>query len=82
MVEALPVRGWWGMTCWNALSAQQQRQLIEHGNLELGFRPEAEDPCVRPATVAVECENDEAPGPRFYCRVCAIAYLTTRLERL
>jgi len=65
--------GWWGMACWNALSHEQQRMLIERGVLELGFHPEGE--CPNRAVLMIECEDDEAPGPRFYCRPCAIKYL-------
>jgi hypothetical protein len=61
------------MACWNALSQEQQRTLIERGVLELGFRPEGE--CPNAAVLTIECEDDEAPGPRFYCRPCAIKYL-------
>jgi hypothetical protein len=62
------------MPCWNGLSADQQRRLIEWGNLPLGFVPSG--PCTSGAEVAIETEHDKAPGPRFYCRACAIEYLT------
>lgn len=64
---------WWGMSCWNGLSPEQQRALIEDGTLEFGYVPEGE--CQEPPTVAIETEDDAAPGPRFYCRACALAYL-------
>jgi hypothetical protein len=69
-------RGWWNMPCWNGLSEAQQTRLIEHGNLPLGFWDEGE--CPRGATVAIETEDDTAPGPRFYCYPCAIQYLAEK----
>ena len=65
--------GWFGMTCWNGLSAEQQERLIEHGNLEFGYRPAGE--CPNGAEVSIETMEDQAPGPRFYCRSCAAAFL-------
>ena len=69
----LRVDGWYGLTCWNGLSAAQQRRLIEWGNLPFGYVPEGD--CPRAATVAIELEGDVAPGPRFYCPPCAVVYL-------
>jgi hypothetical protein len=66
-------RGWWNMVCWNGLSEAQQARLIEVGNLPLGYRPEGS--CQRGAKVAIETDEDVAPGPRFYCLDCAIGYL-------
>lgn len=66
-------RGWWNMACWNGLSTEQQERLVHWGNLPLGYVPAG--PCRRGASVAVETQNDAAPGPRFYCRYCAIEYL-------
>ena len=66
-------RGWWNMACFNGLSEEQQRRLIEVGNLPLGYEPAGY--CDRGAEVAIECEGDEAPGPRFYCLICAVCYL-------
>lgn len=70
--------GWWNMACWNGLSAAQQRRLIEVGNLPIDYQPEGE--CARPASVCVETQTDEAPGPRFYCTECGIEYLTRLLH--
>lgn len=67
-------RGWWNMACWNGLSPSQQGRLIAYGNLPLGYQPEGD--CPNGAEVAIETESDLAPGPRFYCRACAIADLT------
>jgi hypothetical protein len=68
-------REWWyGMACWNALSAEQQERLLTVGNLPLGYEPEGEH-CQRGAEVNIETQHDVAPGPRFYCRPCAIKYL-------
>jgi len=67
------VRGWFNMACWEGLSFLQQRRLIEVGTLEFGSIPMGE--CQNPATISIETQNDEAPGPRFYCRSCAIKYL-------
>jgi hypothetical protein len=69
----LAPRGWWDMVCWNGLSAEQQQRLIEVGNLPMGYLPTGS--CVRGAEVAIETDHDVAPGPRFYCRPCAIDYL-------
>lgn len=66
--------GWYGMACWNALSEAQRTRLVEWGNLPLGSHPEG-DGCQRGAEVAVESHADVAPGPRFYCRFCAVEYL-------
>jgi hypothetical protein len=70
-------RGWWNMVCWNGLSVEQQRRLLDVGNLEFGYRPEGD--CPRGAEVAIETEDDTAPGPRFYCTLCALAYLRARM---
>jgi hypothetical protein len=72
-----PARGWWDMACWNALSADQQRRLIEVGNLPFGYSPEG-GACHRGAQVCIECEGDEAHGPRFYCLPCAVEYLRAK----
>jgi hypothetical protein len=66
--------GWWGMPCWNGLSAEQQRRLIEVGGLPFGYEAEG-DGCKRGAQCCVETMDDEAPGPRFYCFSCGIAHL-------
>lgn len=65
---------WWDMSCWNGLSSDQQRRLLAAGNLPIGYRPEGE--CPNGAEVGIETEHDIAPGPRFYCRSCAIAFLS------
>lgn len=62
------------MACWNGLSIAQQVRLIEHGNLPFGYQPAGT--CERGASVAIECQQDKAPGPRFYCAPCAIEYLS------
>lgn len=66
-------RGWYGMSCFNGLSVEQQVRLITWGNLPFGYEPEG--PCLAPAAVAIETEVDAAPGPRFYCWGCAATYL-------
>jgi len=69
------------MACWNGLSTEQQHRLITVGNLPWGYQPEGE--CQRGAAVAVEAEGDMAPGPRFYCHLCAIDYVRfLHLDRL
>jgi hypothetical protein len=75
----MPSHSGWGINfhCWNGLAAWQQRKLIERGSLN-AFDPTDRARggwCTRPAQVAIEHEDDEAPGPRFYCLPCAIAYL-------
>jgi hypothetical protein len=69
----LTEKGWWGMFCWNGLSTEQQDRLVNWGNLPLGFQPEGE--CQRGAELTIETMYDKAPGPRFYCRRCAIKFL-------
>ena|SRR5215831_9089018 len=66
--------GWFNMACWNGLSEAQQTELIVNGILPWGYQPEGEG-CPRGAEVGVETQDDKAPGPRFYCLTCAIAYL-------
>lgn len=66
-------RGWWNMACWNGLSHDQQRRLIEVGNLPIDYQPEGD--CPNGAEVCIETMHDEASGPRFYCVPCAIAFL-------
>lgn len=64
------------MACFNALSEAQQRFLVTEGYLPWGYEPEGgEGACEAGAAVAVETERDATPGPRFYCRPCAIKYL-------
>jgi hypothetical protein len=73
----MPVaRGWWGLACWNALGPDQQHRLITWGNLPMGYRPKG-GTCLNGAEVSIETEADLAPGPRFYCRPCAVEYLST-----
>lgn len=67
------MRGWWNMACWNGLSTDQQQTLILVGTLPINYRPEGE--CERGAEVCIETQDDTAPGPRFYCRPCAITDL-------
>jgi hypothetical protein len=71
-------REWWRMACWNGLSEIQQRQLIERGALEFGYEPEG-TACYDGAEVAIEIRGDKAPGPRFYCPLCAIDYLASNM---
>lgn len=66
-------RGWWGMYCFNGLSTEQQTFLVQEGYLEFGYRPEGD--CLRGAEIEITTMHDEMPGPRFYCRPCAIRYL-------
>jgi hypothetical protein len=70
---AEPNRGWWNLTCFNGLSAEQQVRLISYGNLPLGYQPGGT--CPNGANVAIESEVDAAPGPRFYCWDCALVYV-------
>jgi len=63
----------WGMACFEGLSAEQQRQVVEDGYLEFGYTPMGD--CPRPAEIEVTTKWDKFPGPRFYCRGCAIKYL-------
>jgi hypothetical protein len=65
--------GIWGMACFNGLSADQQRFVVEEGYLPFGYKPEGT--CKRGAEIGIETWDDTKPGPRFYCRPCAIAFL-------
>jgi hypothetical protein len=63
----------WRLPCWNALSEDQRRELIEHGGC---VREAGDGHCDRTAVVLVECPLDEdSPGPRFYCYRCGAARL-------
>jgi hypothetical protein len=73
-------RGWWNMACWNGLSTEQQDRLIDQGNLPWGYREAGR--CPNGATVAIECDEDISPGPRFYCLACAIEYLQQQREEV
>lgn len=70
-------RGWYHMACWNGLSEEQQRMLIVAGVLFAGHWEPEGGTCDNGAEVAVETQDDVAPGPRFYCRPCAIKFLST-----
>jgi len=72
-IEDLHARGMWNMTCFNGLNMDQQIFLIERGYLPVGYVPQGG--CLRGAEVEVTTDRDLYPGPRFYCRPCAIAYL-------
>jgi hypothetical protein len=71
--------GWFHMPCWNGLSVNQQARLIGWGNLPIDYQPEGW--CEEGAQVAIECQDDESPGPRFYCYRCARSYLVTKIKR-
>lgn len=64
------------MACWNGLSDEQQQRLIQVGNLPFGYQPEGI--CPNGAECAIELPDDKAPGPRFYCRRCAVEYLESQ----
>lgn len=68
--------GWFGLACWNGLDTEQQHRLLMVGNLPLGYVARGE--CPNGAEVAIEMEDDYAPGPRFLCVPCAIEYLQGR----
>lgn len=68
--------GFWGMACFNALGPLQQQRVVEHGNLPFGYEPDG-GWCPNGAEVEVTTMWDRFPGPRFYCRSCAIDFLTT-----
>lgn len=70
---ALRPDGFWGMGCWNGLSPDQREFLRTQGYLPLGYEPQGD--CPKGAEVEVTTMMDEFPGPRFYCRACAVAYL-------
>lgn len=66
------------MACWNGLSMDQQIRLLTIGNLPLGYLPAGV--CRSGAEVEVATMFDIAPGPRFYCRPCAIVYLQSLID--
>jgi hypothetical protein len=75
-MTARPEAEWWGMTrCFNAYSERQQRQMVVDGYLAYPWTPEIEDGCTNPPEVTIETRQDEYPGPRIYCRECAIEFL-------
>ena len=67
---------WWGhLVCWNGLSEEQQLFLVRDGVLPYGrWTPEG-GTCERGAEIEITTMYDKAPGPRFYCRLCAIKFL-------
>jgi hypothetical protein len=69
-------RGWFNLACWNGLSEEQQLRLVSWGNLPMGYQPEGY--CQNGAEVCIETQDDEAPGPRFYCYACGALYLAGR----
>lgn len=71
-----PGRGLWGMKCWNAMSVEHQNELVTNGK----FRGYHAGTCNGPAETGIETDQDENPGPRFYCRPCGIAYLQSQQE--
>lgn len=72
-------QGLYVLWCFNALSADQQKRLVEWGNLPFGYKPEG-DQCSRPAQVGIEVGgDDQTPGPRFYCFRCGIEYIKSRM---
>ena len=75
-IKARHRRGMWNMTCFNGLSVEQQVRLVEWGNLPFGYEPEGE--CTNGAEVGIETDQDTTPGPRFYCRSCAIEFLRSQ----
>jgi hypothetical protein len=74
-------RGLYGMSCFNALGPKQQERLVVYGNLPMGYVPRG-GTCLNGAEVGLEFApnypGERAPGPRFYCVLCAIEYLTAR----
>ena len=73
---------WWALikSCFNGLSEEQQRFVVEQGYLPFGYVPEGE--CTNPVEVGIETRHDQFPGPRFYCRSCAMQFLTFGLPDL
>lgn len=63
-------RGMWNMPCFNGLSDAQKKRVVEWGNLPMGYEPEG--PCLEPAEIEIQTVWDHYPGPRFYCRRCAV----------
>jgi hypothetical protein len=70
--------GLWGMTCFNAMSEDHQKQLVVDGK----FRGYDSWRCSNPAEIGIETDQDMNPGPRFYCRSCAIEFLLQQRNSL
>lgn len=62
------------MPCFNGLSDEQQKRVVEWGNLPFAYEP-AGTLCENGAEVGVYLDTDEYPGPRYYCRNCAIDWI-------
>ena len=69
--------GYWQMMCWNSLSADQQRILLEVGCLPFGRKRSEGGSCNKPAECEVTTQYDVAPGPRFMCLQCAAEFLSS-----
>ena len=69
--------GWWGLlSCWNRMSLDQAERLRTTGSPATSYEPwDNPHRCDRPAEVAMQTQDEDYPGPRFYCRPCAIEYL-------
>jgi hypothetical protein len=65
--------GWYNMICFNGLSKDQQHFLVFEGYLPIGYRPEGR--CTNGAEIEITTMHDLMPGPRFYCRDCAVEHL-------
>lgn len=67
-------RGLWGLHCFNGWDKEQQEFLVNEGYLPIFTAPKGE--CLNGAEVGLETDRDTHPGPRFYCRRCAIDFLS------
>jgi len=68
-------RGMYNMHCFNGLSAEQQARIVEWGNLPIFYKPEGW--CQSGAEVEITTVWDRFPGPRYYCRRCAIEFVAS-----
>lgn len=67
-----------GWLCWNNLSEEDQQRTIITGHPPENVEINPAGRCLDPGavgTVAIEEAGDRAPGPRVYCRRCAVERL-------
>lgn len=75
-IDGAALDDWWYAikSCFNGLDKEQQEFVVREGYLPFGYKPKGT--CKRRPEVGIETRDDCFPGPRFYCRKCAIEYLT------
>lgn len=64
-----------GRLCWMNMSEEDQQNTIITGHPPENVEINPDGRCLEPGsvgTVAIEEAGDRAPGPRVYCRQCAL----------